>query len=59
MRNKLNIITDGIVRPEDALIPGSDYIYINGLTHNESVLVFNSTKIRPRDLTYALIVLSI
>lgn len=63
MRYRLNAVTDGIVRPEDGIIPGGDYIQLDDITHNETVLLFgnknDNSKIYPGDLTYALIVLSL
>lgn len=56
MRSKSNSYTDGVLRPVDGIIPGSDYIQIDGMSHNESVLSFgNNSSINPYQLTHALL----
>ena len=58
-----NTQSDGVLIPEDGIIPGSDYVHVDGLAHNESVILMGSrddtNKLYPGDITYALIVLSL
>lgn len=63
IRTNYQILNDGVITPNDGIIPGTDYIIIPEVTHNQTVIAHcersSTDQLSPGDYTYALIVLSL
>ncbi len=62
LERKYNMVNDGILGPEDALISGCDYVNLYNMEHGGTVFLLNKrngSDLYPGDIMYALIVLAI